>query len=73
MLLMNKVIHIMEQTLDTDGCPDLKKNQRRNVFQNHIEMLRVAETLNVVIDGFRIDFGVGGIHGSLSNKIAKAN
>lgn len=31
---------------------------------------REAETLNVVIDGFRFDFGVGGIHGSLSSTIA---
>jgi hypothetical protein len=33
---------------------------------------RVAETLNIVVDGFRFDFGTGGIHGSISNKIAKA-
>jgi hypothetical protein len=32
---------------------------------------RVAENLNVVIDGFRFDFGTGGIHGSLSSKIAR--
>lgn len=32
---------------------------------------KVAETLNVVIDGFRFDFGTGGIHGSLSGKIAR--
>ena len=29
----------------------------------------VAETLNVVVNGFRYDFGVGGIHGSINNKI----
>lgn len=34
---------------------------------------KVAETLNVVIDGFRFDFGVGGIHGSLSNAIVESN
>lgn len=28
-----------------------------------------AETLNVVVDGFRFDFGTGGIHGSLSSCI----
>jgi DNA polymerase elongation subunit (family B) len=27
--------------------------------------------LNVVVDGFRFDFGTGGIHGSLNSKIAK--
>ena len=36
-------------------------------------MWNVAETLNVVIDGFRFDFGVGGIHGSLSDKVVKSN
>lgn len=32
---------------------------------------KVAPTLNVVIDGFRFDFGTGGIHGSITDKIAK--
>lgn len=32
-----------------------------------------AKTLNVVIDGFQFDFGTGGIHGSIENKIARAN
>lgn len=30
---------------------------------------RIATTLNVVVDGFRYDFGVGGIHGSVSTTI----
>jgi hypothetical protein len=30
---------------------------------------KVADTLNVVVDGFRYDFGVGGIHGSVNCKI----
>lgn len=34
---------------------------------------RQADTLNVVINGFRFDFGTGGIHGSISSKIARAN
>ena len=29
----------------------------------------VAETLNVVVDGFRFDFGTGGIHGSVESRI----
>jgi len=33
---------------------------------------REAETLNVVVNGFRFDFGTGGIHGSLENKIARS-
>lgn len=32
-----------------------------------------AETLNVVIDGFQFDFGTGGIHGSISNSIERAD
>lgn len=28
---------------------------------------RCADTVNVVVDGFRLDFGTGGIHGSLEN------
>lgn len=31
----------------------------------------VAETLNVVINGFRYDFGVGGIHGSISGVVTE--
>lgn len=33
---------------------------------------KVAETLNVVINGFRFDFGTGGIHGSVSSSIVRA-
>lgn len=34
---------------------------------------RVVDTLNVVIDGFRFDFGTGGIHGSLDSAVVKAD
>ena len=34
---------------------------------------KVAETLNVVVDGFRFDFGTGGINGSIESKIVKEN
>lgn len=34
---------------------------------------RVAETLNVVVDGFRFDFGTGGIHGSVSSQIIESD
>jgi len=33
----------------------------------------IAETLNVVINGFQYDFGVGGIHGSISGGIVVAD
>lgn len=32
-----------------------------------------ADTLNVVVNGFRFDFGTGGIHGSIESKIAREN
>lgn len=34
---------------------------------------KVADCLNVVVDGFRFDFGVGGIHGSLLEVKVSAN
>ena len=40
--------------------------------QNRVKLIgfyRIAETLNVVIDGFRYDFGVGGIHGSVQGTV----
>lgn len=33
---------------------------------------KVAETLNVIVDGFKYDFGVGGIHGSVNCKIVES-
>ena len=33
----------------------------------------VADCLNVVVDGFRFDFGTGGIHGSIESSIVKAD
>jgi len=33
----------------------------------------VAETLNVVVDGFRLDFGTGGIHGSVESRIVRSD
>lgn len=34
---------------------------------------RVAECLNVVVDGFRYDFGTGGAHGAIENSIYKTD
>lgn len=31
----------------------------------------IADVLNVVVDGFQFDFGTGGIHGSITDKIAR--
>lgn len=36
---------------------------------SHWMCYKVASTLNVIVDGFRFDFGTGGLHGSVSNTI----
>jgi len=65
--------YIMEYPLDDDGCPDLTKRPRRKRKPkiSYWKCWKVADTLNVVVDGFRFDFGTGGIHGSIESKIAK--
>lgn len=65
--------HIMEYVLDADGAPDLSKKMKKKRIpkKSYYGCYRIAETLNVLVDGFRYDFGVGGIHGSLENKIVK--
>lgn len=52
---------------------ELKAKKKGETQYSYWGMWNVAETLNVVIDGFRFDFGVGGIHGSLSDKVVKSN
>ena len=52
---------------------ELKAKKKGETQYSYWGMWRVAETLNVVIDEFRFDFGVGGIHGSLSDKVVKSN
>lgn len=52
---------------------ELKAKKKGETQYSYWGMWRVAETLNVVIDGFRFDFGVGGIHGSLSETVVKSN
>lgn len=65
--------HIMEYPLDADGVPDLTKKMKKKRVpkKSYWGCWKVAETLNVVLDGLRIDFGVGGIHASLSEKVVK--
>ncbi len=67
--------HVTEYPLDEDGCPDLTKKPKkvRVPKKSYWGCYRVAETLNVMVDGYRIDFGVGGVHASLSEKVVKAN
>lgn len=63
--------HIMEYPLDSDGVPDLTKKMKKKRVpkKSYWGCWKVAETLNVVVDGFRFDFGTGGIHGSLENRV----
>jgi hypothetical protein len=66
--------HVMEYPLDADGCPDLTKKRKkvRVPKKSYWGCYRIAETLNVLVDGYRIDFGVGGVHASLTEKIVSA-
>lgn len=66
--------HVLEYPLDDEGNPDiLKKPKKVRVNKkSYWGCWKVAENLNVVVDGFRFDFGTGGIHGSLENKIARS-
>lgn len=65
--------HVMAYPLDADGAPDLTKKQKkvRVPKKSYYFCRKIATNLNVVVDGFRFDFGTGGIHGSILNKIVK--
>lgn len=65
--------HVMEYPLDADGSPDFAKKQKkaRVAKKSYWGCYRIAATLNVLINGYRIDFGVGGVHASLSERIVK--
>lgn len=54
--------HVMEETTDSKGKVKLVK--KRVPKKSYWGCWKVAETLNVVINGFRYDYGVGGIHGA---------
>jgi DNA polymerase elongation subunit (family B) len=47
----------------------LKANKKGQPTYSYWYCWYEAETLNVVVDGFRFDFGTGGIHGSVSSCI----
>lgn len=61
---------VYEEVLNARGKPVLKKKKTPKL--SYWMCWKEAEALNVVIDGFRFDFGVGGIHGSLDSKIVRA-
>lgn len=66
--------HVLEYPLDDEGNPDILKKPKKVRInkKSYWGCWKVAENLNVVVDGFRFDFGTGGIHGSLENKIARS-
>ena len=65
--------HIMVPVMTEFGEVDSSKKPKkaRVPKKSFYGCWRVAETLNVVIDGFRLDFGTGGIHGSVTDRIIK--
>ena len=67
--------HLWEFVLDEDGCPDLSKKPKKKRIpkKSYYGCWRIAETLNTVVNGYRIDFGVGGVHASISEKISREN
>lgn len=64
---------IFEHPLDSDGCPDLSKKpkKKRVPKKSYWACWKVADCLNVLAGGLKIDFGVGGIHASLESKVAR--
>lgn len=58
--------HVMEYPLNEFGADDESKKpkKKRVPKKSYWGCWKVAETLNVVINGFRYDYGVGGIHGA---------
>lgn len=65
--------HIMEQPSDEDGSPDFTKKPKKKRIpkKSYWACWRIAETLNTVVGGYRIDAGVGGVHASLSEKVVR--
>lgn len=65
--------HVLEYPLDEWGNVDTTKKPKkvRVPKKSYWMTWKVATCLNVVIDGFRFDFGVGGIHGSLTSITVK--
>ncbi len=64
-IFVEKTLKATETVKLEDGTK-IKRNKTSLYFQ-----WKVAETLNVVVNGFRFDFGVGGIHGSLRSAIVR--
>jgi hypothetical protein len=52
---------------------ELKAKKKGEKQYSYWKNWKVATNLNVTINGFRFDFGTGGIHGSVSNVIVNAD
>jgi len=68
-LLNDKGEHVFEKCFDAKGREKTRKV--RVPKKSFYGCWREAETLNVVVNGFRLDFGTGGLHGSLQDKVVK--
>ena len=54
--------HVMYQPVDELGNPKGKPKKQRQPKKSFWGCWRVAETLNVVVEGLRYDYGLGGLH-----------
>jgi len=52
----------MEQPIDEFGNPKGEPKKKRTPKWSYWDWWKVAETLNVVVEGLRYDYGLGGIH-----------
>lgn len=62
---------VYEEFVDSNGVTKKRSVKRPKI--SHYGCYNIAETLNVVVNGLRIDFGSGGIHASLINKVVRAD
>lgn len=79
--IVEEELKAMEIVRDEDGnivkeeyIDDKGKTKLRSVKvakKSYYGCYNVAETLNVVIDGFRYDYGLGGIHGSICGSVSE--
>lgn len=58
-----------EQPMGWIDRKELKAKKKGESQYSYWKCWREADNLNVVVDGFRFDFGTGGIHGSLESTI----
>lgn len=52
---------------------ELKAKKKGETLYSHWMCWKEADNLNVIVDGFRFDFGTGGIHGSLENAVVESD